>query len=606
MDASLLILTGDAQEVSWPLTRGRRLTVGRHRSNDLVLRDEHCSRQHAVFYDKDGQWVVQDLESQNGTYVDGAKVTLAPLYDGQEIRIGQVRMRFVLNQAPSPGRTAELPVSPEEADTPPPTSAAALLNETRFQADEFSALCRFMADAVDESDAGRVVRLALETVQELTRADVVGFLGLNETGDVLPRLVLPDVSKVDWPLSKSLTRRVERERRPVWLGRDRELPASESLMSFTDAVCVPLLGTGDLLGALHAYRRGQPFTAQHVRVCEIVGRHLASNLRLLRMRKQLEAENTRLRRHAPVADTLVGISPAIARVRQLIQRVAPQSSTVLIRGESGVGKELVAQALHQQSPRRHGPLVVINCAAIPTNLMESQLFGHKKGAFTGADADHEGFFQQADGGTLFLDEIGELSLECQAKLLRVLEGQPFTPLGGKAEIVVDVRFRAATNRRLEDEVKAKRFREDLYYRLRVIEIFIPPLREHPEDIPLLVEHFLDRLTAKCRRRLRITPAALARLQACPWPGNVRQLQYVLESAAVLAEGDVIDAGDLRLHGEPAAANPPCLNLQELERWAIMEALRRTGNNVKEAAGLLGIARSTFYSKAEKYGLKLDQ
>jgi transcriptional regulator with PAS, ATPase and Fis domain len=248
----------------------------------------------------------------------------------------------------------------------------------------------------------------------------------------------------------------------------------------------------------------------------------------------------------------------------------------------------------------------MNCAAIPAHLLESQLFGHRKGAFTGADADHEGFFQQADSGTLFLDEVGELSLECQAKLLRVLETKRFTPLGGKGEIAVNVRFLAATHRPLEEQIKETRFRQDLYFRLNVVEIVVPPLRDHPEDIPALVDYFLDQLAIRCRRHVQLTPAALERLQNYSWPGNIRQLQYTLESAIVLAESDTIDCRDLRLRDEAVAQSPVSLNLQDLESWAIHEALRRTGNQVKEAARLLGIARSTLYSKAEKYGLKLDQ
>ncbi|MFO0872178.1 MAG: sigma-54 dependent transcriptional regulator, partial [Pirellulales bacterium] len=278
---------------------------------------------------------------------------------------------------------------------------------------------------------------------------------------------------------------------------------------------------------------------------------------------------------------------------------------VLVRGESGAGKELVARALHRGSPRADRPLLAVNCAALPRDLMESQLFGHKKGAFTGADADHIGWFQQADAGTLFLDEVGEMTLEGQAKLLRILEGHPFQPVGATKEIRVDVRVIAATNRDLAEFVREGRFRQDLYYRLSVYELPVPPLRERGDDIGLLIDHFLSHFARQhARPGLRLSPAARERLLQYAWPGNVRQLRNVLDSAVVLAEGEEIQIHDLGLR-DVGGAVFESLELVHWERKLISEALARSGNHMPEAAKLLGISRATLYRKVDEYGIPRD-
>ncbi len=607
-EACLVILTGegkDGKDVHL-LVPGRKLTVGRYKSNHVVLLDEHCSRHHAEFYEKGGRWYVRDLSSQNGTYVNGKRIKNAALEDEAMIRVGQVHLRF--STRPSVRLTPtmpEVPALPENGTSVDSPSSA--ITETEFQSDDLSALCVFMADAVNDLDSRKMVERALEVVQKRVRADVVGFLALDEDGELLPRLVLPDEKSVDTTLSRSLTQQVENNRQSIWLSRHANQVSSDSLMSFRDAICVPLVAAETLLGTLHAYVAGRLFEDRDFKFCDIVGRHLAGSLRLLRLRKQLEAENSRLRRHVPFPDRIVGDSPAMQRLRQRIERAAPQAATVLICGESGVGKELVAEGLHQRSFRKDSPFVVMNCAAIPASLMESQLFGHKKGSFTSADADYEGFFQQADGGTLFLDEIGELSPDCQAKLLRVLEMRRFMPVGGTKEIIVDVRFVAATNRDLEQEVRTGKFRQDLYFRLKVIEVVVPPLRQHAEDIPQLAKYFLELMGAKTGRKLQLSARALQTLKEHPWPGNIRQLRSMLESAVVLSSGGTIDLDDLPLKRESAASasGPVELNLSKLKGWAVGEALRRSDNQINKAAKLLGVARSTLYKLAERYGYKLD-
>jgi Nif-specific regulatory protein len=317
----------------------------------------------------------------------------------------------------------------------------------------------------------------------------------------------------------------------------------------------------------------------------------------------LEAENSRLRSHSPVADQLIGSSAALQALRHRIARLAPHSSTVLIVGESGAGKELVALALHRQSNRHEGPLVTVNCAAIAPTLLESELFGHTKGAFSGAGKAHRGFFQQADEGTLFLDEVGELSLECQAKLLRVIERKGFRPIGATQEVQVDVRIIAATHRNLEREVAADRFRQDLYFRLQGIQLQVPPLREHLEDLPELVKYFLESLAGEYGRLARLSDAALDKLHQHSWPGNIRQLRSVLENAVALSEKELLEPADLLFSPASGGGEPHSLNLEELEAWAIRQALRRTDGNITQAARLLGVVRDTLTNRMKKLGVE---
>jgi DNA-binding NtrC family response regulator len=300
------------------------------------------------------------------------------------------------------------------------------------------------------------------------------------------------------------------------------------------------------------------------------------------------------------------------RLQVFIERVAPTPATVLIHGESGTGKELAAAIIHGLSPVAGGPFVAINCAAIPESLLESELFGHEKGAFTGAVAQHEGVFARADGGTLFLDEIGEMSLPTQARMLRVLETRSFTRVGGTKEIAVTVRLIAATHRDLRAMVGDGRFREDLLYRLSVIQTELPPLRERPEDIELIVRHFAAQLGDEIGRRVEsIAPDALEVLQRYRWPGNVRELRNVVERALVLGDGPELELDDLPpelLLSAPAGPAPTApasgtiRTLVELERIAIAEALAATGGNKARAAALLGIDRTTLYRKLKDHDL----
>ena len=315
--------------------------------------------------------------------------------------------------------------------------------------------------------------------------------------------------------------------------------------------------------------------------------------RLARENRTLKAV---LRRSEPLGE-IVGATPVIRRVLCLIAKVAPTDSSVLIQGESGTGKELVARALHRGSPRADQPMVVINCAALHESLLESELFGHEKGAFTSAVTAKPGLFELADGGTLFIDEIGEMAPPLQAKLLRALEDKRIRRVGSTREIQTNIRFVAATNKNLAQEVAASRFRDDLYYRLNVITITMPPLRERIEDIPLLVQHFLN--LNSCGPR-HIEPEALERFVHHRWPGNVRELANVIERAKILAEGPSITADDL-----PEELRWPCpseMSLEAVDRQQILRAMEAAGGNKVQAARALGISRRRLYRLLEKHGL----
>ena len=306
---------------------------------------------------------------------------------------------------------------------------------------------------------------------------------------------------------------------------------------------------------------------------------------------------------------LLSNSPKMHAVFDLARVAARSHSTILVQGESGTGKELLARAIHVESPRSTGPFVAVSCAALTETLLESELFGHEKGAFTGAVSRRKGKFEAAHGGTLFLDEIGDVSTKLQLDLLRVLEERRFSRVGGTEAIQVDVRIIAATNRDLKKALEDGRFREDLYYRLNVIPITLPPLRQRREDLPLLVEHFLEHLGVELGRKLEAVSAEGMRLlTAHDWPGNVRELRNVLERAAVVASGPILDVADLGLlevHPEERQASEGLASLEEMERRHIAEVLRRTGGNVSHAARILGIDRVTLYNKIKKYELRKE-
>ena len=322
-------------------------------------------------------------------------------------------------------------------------------------------------------------------------------------------------------------------------------------------------------------------------------------------RQRLRLENRQLKRElAPSGDEMIAVSPQMQQIARISERVAATDTTVLITGESGTGKEVVARKIHSDSTRSEGPFVAVSCAALAESLLESELFGHEKGAFTGADRRRLGRFEMADGGTLFLDEIGDIGQGVQVKLLRALETKSFERVGGAQSVTTDVRIVAATNRDMEEAVAEGRFREDLFYRLNVFPIAIPPLKERPDDVRELAKHFVS------TTGLELADDAVDVLERYEWPGNVRELRNVLERATIITEGETIGAGDLMIRpsalsgGTGSLSFGANLDIAENERALIAESLHRTGGNKTEAARLLGISRRALYSRAESVGLEL--
>jgi len=379
------------------------------------------------------------------------------------------------------------------------------------------------------------------------------------------------------------------------------------------AALIVITAHGSVETAVEAMKLGasdfiqKPFSLDHLTT--VVQKALAVQF--------LRAENRRLRDELDQRyqfDNIVGRGPAMREIFQTVERVAPTRATVLLAGESGVGKDMIARALHQHSPRKNHAFVKINCTAIPENLMESELFGYEKGAFTGATTSKPGKFEQADQGTAFLDEIGDVPGNIQVKLLRVLQERQFERLGSNVTRNVDVRVIAATNVDLRAALESGRFREDLYYRLNVVPINIPPLRDRKEDIPFLAIHFVNKLSKELGTEAKeISPAALDRLVEHPWPGNVRELENTIERSLVLANGEVLQPGDIRLEAprgqtpSPSVQQSPLLpegeTLEHWEQMIIREALRRANGNKSQAARMLGLTRNALRYRLSQMGME---
>ena len=395
----------------------------------------------------------------------------------------------------------------------------------------------------------------------------------------------------------------------LWLPGIDGMAVLERLKNAGAPPVIVISGHGNIDAAVRATRLGaydfmeKPLSLE--RVLLTVNHALAD--------RKLREEVSEMRRHLALEDLLIGDSEPMQKLDQQIRSAAPSSSRVLITGENGSGKEIVARTLHRLSLRADQPFVDVNCAAIPEELIESELFGHRKGAFTGAIEDRKGKFELADGGTLFLDEIGDMSLKTQAKVLRVLQEQTFQRVGAQQTITVDVRVIAATNKNLENEIASGSFRSDLYYRLNVIPIEVPPLRVRGNDIVLLAEYFLRRFAAETgRERKRISAGAAVKLKAYHWPGNVRELRNVAERLAILLPGETIEAEDVQLGTAPEAAPSIASNLplrdarDEFEKQYILARLREYAGNVSRTADALGVERSNLYRKLHAYGIRVER
>jgi DNA-binding NtrC family response regulator len=373
-----------------------------------------------------------------------------------------------------------------------------------------------------------------------------------------------------------------------------------------DCPVVLLTGRGTIQNAVQAIKEGaydfieKPLEVPRLRIV------LERALEKKETMREVQLLRRRLAALAPGTD-MIGAGPAMQRVAELVQKVAPSNASVVITGESGTGKEVVARAIHNLSPRKDKPFVALNCSAIPATLIESELFGYERGAFTGAEQRRLGNFELAHNGTLFLDEVGELPLEIQAKFLRVLEERKIRRLGGRGEVEVDVRVLCATNRDLKEEIRRGRFREDLYFRLHVFTIALPTLKERREDIPVLVNHFIEKYNAETGKRVQgVSAGALEVLRGYAWPGNIRELRNTVERAMILAEGDVIGEEHLppdMIGTRPEAATlrvPLGIPLDKIEKEYILASLQRNGGNKARTAELLGISEKTLYNKLNRY------
>jgi len=582
---------------------GEPLSIGRGAGEGLQLGDSAVSRHHLTIQGEAGGVRVVEVAGVNPVWTVAAGQRVA-LLAGQLLAVGAA---FTV------GNTT---VVIAEAETMQPASRALELDATGLLA---------------QPGTSRLAALAAlgEKLARCGSLPAVMRAATSWAVDALPAaralLLSPDGSDIfsaasvgplpDLALSPALLARVLRERRGVLLHDVLAEPdladrRSVQLRGITGAMAAPVEGLIFYVewGPREALRGTYDDEALRLLVCAA---QLVSAIGdSARERQQLGAAA----RQGPPAvhGEMIGRSAAIQKLQVLLERVAATTSTVLVLGESGTGKELAAGMIHALSPRASKPFVAINCAAIAESLLESELFGHEKGAFTGAVAQHDGVFVRAHGGTLFMDEIGELSLGAQARMLRVLENRSLTRVGGTRELTVDVRLVAATHRDLRQQVAEGRFREDLLYRLGVIQTQLPPLRERRDDIPLLALHFLKVIGDRVGRRVeQVAPVALELLTRYRWPGNVRELRNVIERALVLGDGPMLEVDDLPpelLLTAPAAAvgsvggSPTVRPLAELEREAIAAALSATGGNKARAAALLGIDRTTLYRKLKDYAL----
>ncbi|MEZ6118073.1 MAG: sigma 54-interacting transcriptional regulator [Pirellulaceae bacterium] len=629
-------------------------------TNQIVVKDERCSRHHAEIFLSEGQWILRDLDSRNGTMIGEERIIGdRVLAAGEIIRIAHAQLAFVhdLSEAfpetPEGQRQDETVVGQTEdgdvLETNEPTTITHRKGQTKFlsrrdEEDDQAAiprvgqaaakLCRIAFELANQPDVNAVSNLALDGLLEGTHAnagavllaptDVANVTSGNDLNLILSKT--QDGVKYH-RVSNFLATMVMKEGEAV-LARNVEGDStlasrdSHGEIHATSVLCAPIRQDGKVVGLIHLYSTNpdQVPDPDDLEFSLAVADNVALALKTLGRQQELaenlnvtQVEVKQLRKQLGAASEIVGSSPLMMRVQQEVLRAAPSRATVLIRGESGVGKELVARAVHYASPRKKGPFVCLNCAALSETLLESELFGHERGAFTGATDRKMGKFEAADQGTLMLDEIGEMSPQIQAKFLRVLEGHPFERVGGSRAIKVDVRVIAATNRDLEKAVQEGVFRRDLYFRLRVVEIMVPPLLKRAVVVIDIAEHFLKSYVAEIGRKLEgFTPEAREQLQQYRWPGNVRELKNVVERAVVLARGNYVDVEDLNLSNlatvgdstvMPANLNSyEPLTLAEVERRHIIATLRQTNWNKSRTARTLGIERSTLDRKIRRYGI----
>ncbi|MFO0807076.1 MAG: sigma 54-interacting transcriptional regulator [Gemmataceae bacterium] len=632
--AYLVVRQDDGYGDVFHLQGGARYTLGRAATNRCVLKDELCSREHAEVYRGEDRWFVRDLGSLNGTRLNGIPVTTEHTLEPQdEIHLGRSRLIFVEDMK-------DLPDVSRKGRKPDDTLAIRKrLNETRYLKDaaatvyeprdarhaverDLALLYQLALKMGSASTSADLVSIVLDGLLEAIPAEVGAILSVTAEGRDLELLAYrhrDPVVQTYHKVSQFVSSEVLSTHEAVLaedVSRHEDYAKRESLAELraSSLICAPILFNDQVLGLIHLYsiKPERGLDSEDLEFAVAVATQLGSALHQLKLRQDLTAENLALKDSLRVESELVGESKSIRDIESQIAKVAATSATVLVRGESGVGKELVARAIHFSSPRKSGPFVCLNCAALTETLLESELFGHEKGAFTGATEKMVGKFEAADRGTIFLDEIGEMSTGTQAKFLRVLEGHPYERVGGNTPIKVNVRVVAATNQPLEQNVRAGTFRRDLFFRLQVVEIVVPPLRDRRGDVPVLADHFLKRFVRETGRRIRgFTQAAHAKLRDHDWPGNVRELRNVIERSVALSTGTILDADDIWLTSlDLAASNVPAvevgyrpLSIADMEKVHILETLNFTDWNKSRSAEILGIERSTLDRKIKLYELQ---
>ncbi len=639
------VIQGTQAGRSWDFTSGS-VTVGRDRTNDLSIEDIHVSSVHCRIEGDPSGWIVEDLGSTNGTAIlrgeerivlgrgPGAK---APLTAGDVILVGSAGSPVALLVAFAPRVEAGEPGAQDADDSRIVAVAriAELLAVHQQVQRDPDLLARLYAVL-----SGIRWELSLQQVMSATRAAVLDLLprathlclALRDpaSGALVPMLAASrggDVTPEAFSLSHAIVARVEAERAAVMVANAPvEVGETASIMGagILSTIAAPLWRGDEFLGVLQVDNRDSPgiFGRVDLDLVLVVASQASLALlnaelyeKLLLAESKLEGENSYLKTLARERKgVVVGSSPAMRQVFQMVAKVKDTPVSVLVLGETGTGKEIVASAVHYGSARAERLFVALNCAAMPESLLESELFGYRRGAFTGADRDKKGLFAVADGGTLFLDEIGDLPPSMQAKLLRVLQEGEIRPLGSSKAQRVDVRLIAATNRDLSKEVQEGRFREDLFYRLNVFPIVVPPLRERREDIAGLANHFLDRYSREfCKRTGGLGQDLVAALTGYDWPGNVRELENEIQRVVIaLEEGQIATADLLSPHVRRVAsvagkAAPPTGTLrermEEVERWILLQALDEHGGNKSETARTLGISREGLHKKLARFGIK---
>jgi transcriptional regulator with GAF, ATPase, and Fis domain len=628
-------------------------TIGRAAGNTVVITDYHLSGEHAQIVREGQGYVFRDLRSTNGSAVerDGTRI---PIDGTRRYELGLEHGDILLLGDPSNPVTVRVQIQDADALGPASASDTAELGDRliasrsiidlpqvtdQLEHDPVSALrvYKALAPLGSRLDTAAALDATVDaTFELLSRATHVAIL-LRADADK-DRFVLatsrerggagrPRTGPDPVRASRAVLRRVLGDRAAVLTANAmEELSSSESILGgqILSMVAVPLWRGDDIIGLLQADNRASPgmFDEGDLEVALLLGATAALAIdnaslvqRLKLAEERLRGENVYLKKRDEKMrfDNIIGEAQAMKQVIAQLEKVIDTRATVCIEGETGTGKELVASAIHHQSQRRDKMFVAQNCAALPENLLESELFGHKRGAFTSADSDKKGLFEIADGGTLFLDEMGEMPMSLQAKLLRVLQEGTIRPVGATSEKHVDVRILCATNRDLANEVEKGRFRQDLYYRLMVFPIRLPPLRERQDDIPLLAAHFLARYADEYRVELPgFTQESLDALASYPWPGNIRELENEIQRLVIQAEpGHWLEITDLsprlrKVEGTVTRIAPKKGTLKEMieqvERWLITEALRDHGNNKTRTAATLGITREGLHKKLAKFGL----